>query len=202
MIFFRLIVPLSIFHYPLFGGLASTILDGFDWSVNLFNLPGLHTNYVLLDKVLDIYYLSIEAWVLLKWKSFLAKKIGITLYMWRMVGVILFAFLGKEYLFFWFPNIFESFFMFYVAVNFFLKREVKMVPLTLWVSLGVLAIPKLFQEYIMHIQLVSNWRFITIRGLPFKYDNVVHQLLIIVVLIVVIILMQMNKSKNPQYRKA
>lgn len=59
----RLLVPLAIFRYPFLGGLASIWLDGIDWSVNLFGLVNLHANYILLDKILDLYYLSIEACV-------------------------------------------------------------------------------------------------------------------------------------------
>ena len=201
MVFLRLIVPLSIFHFPLAGGLASTFLDGIDWSVNLFNLPNLHINYVLLDKILDIYYLSIEAYVLLKWKSIMAKNMAIGLFIWRAMGVILFAVIGKEFLFFWFPNIFENFFLFYVAVAFFLKKEPKLSALTLWISFIILAIPKLVQEYVMHVQLVSNWRAVTIAGLPFKYDNLYHQLFIGIALVAVVTFIQLKKYKAPQHKK-
>lgn len=195
-------MPLSILRFPLFGGLISMALDGLDWSVNFFSIPGLHLNYVLIDKVLDIYYLSLEAYVLLKWKSILAKKIGVSLFVWRMVGVILFAFLGKEYLLFWFPNIFENFFMFYVAVNFFLKKEAKLTPCILWISLIILAIPKLFQEYIMHVKLVNEWRYVVIPGLPFKYDNLVGQVIVALILIALVTFTEMKKNKNPQTNKA
>ncbi len=193
IILLRLLVPLSIFHYPFAGGIISMWLDGIDWSVNIFNLPNLHANYVVLDKLLNLYYLSIEAYVLLKWKSVLAKKIAFGLYAIRALGIVLFAFIGKEYLLFIFPNIFENFFLFYLAVKFILRKEVKLTASTLWISVLVIAIPKMVQEYVMHVQLVNNWRPVQVPGTPFIYDNLYGQLLIVAVLIFAVCYIQKKK---------
>ena len=60
----RLIVPVSILHYPLAGFAAALFLDFF--SHPLANLFGFHTagfgagyiDYHLIDKPLDIYFMS------------------------------------------------------------------------------------------------------------------------------------------------
>jgi len=195
IILLRLLTPLTIFHLPLFGGIASMFLDGIDWSVNIFNIPNIHANYVVLDKLLDIYYLAIEGYVVLKWKSLLAKKIGLGLFALRSVGIILFELTGHEFLLFYFPNIFENFFLFYVAVIFLLKKEPRLSAIAQWISLIILAVPKLIQEYVMHVQLITNWQVITIPGTRFKYDNLYGQLLIVLLLTLATVFLQKKKQK-------
>ena len=58
IILVRLVVPLSIFRWPLAGGVASMLLDALD--VVLIEMIGLggFSNYASLDKALDMYYLS------------------------------------------------------------------------------------------------------------------------------------------------
>ncbi len=62
----RLIVPVSIFRWPLAGGVASMVLDGLDVVLVdvLANLlgeePGFGNTYQTMDKPLDLYYLSFE----------------------------------------------------------------------------------------------------------------------------------------------
>lgn len=169
-------------------------LDGLDWRINIFNLANIHANYLLIDKLLDFYYLSIELFIIAKWKSIFAKRMGTGLYLLRMVGVVLLVITGKEYFLFIFPNIFENFFLFYLAVKHIIGREINLSVITLSLSVLVLAVPKLIQEYLMHIKMLSNWRFITIPGTSFRYDNVYHQLLIGIILVGVVIVTQHKKK--------
>jgi hypothetical protein len=108
----RLLVPLTIFRWPLWGGLASLIIDAAD--TNIVKPFGVEIpNYTFTDKYLDTYYLSIELIVSLRWNNNLAKKTSIFLYFWRLVGVIGFQLTKIEYLLFIFPNLFENFFVFF-----------------------------------------------------------------------------------------
>lgn len=169
-------------------------LDGLDWRINIFNLANIHANYVIIDKLLDFYYLSIELFIIMKWKSIFAKRIGIGLYLLRMMGVVLLVITGKAYFLFIFPNIFENFFLFYLAVKHIIGREINLSVITLSLSVLVLAVPKLIQEYFMHIRILSNWRFITIPGTSFRYDNIYHQLLIGIILVGVVLVTQFKKK--------
>src|SRR5687767_8535111 len=108
----RILVPLSIFRFPLLGGLLSLFLDGLDWWVNIFGIEDIQRNYQILDKLLDIYYLSIEAYVVLRWRNESARFLGLSLYIYRLVGVILFELTGARIFLFVFMNLFESFFLF------------------------------------------------------------------------------------------
>lgn len=172
-------------------------LDGLDWRINIFKLADIHANYGLVDRLLDFYYLSFELFIVAKWKSIFAKRIGIGLYLLRMMGVVLLAITGKGYFLFIFPNIFENFFLFYLAVKHISGREINLSAITLSLSILVLAVPKFIQEYLMHIRMLSDWRFITVPGTSFRYDNVYHQLLIGIILVGVILVTQLKKKFTP-----
>lgn len=201
IILLRILVPLGIFRFPLIGGFLSLWLDGQDWFVNFFNTPNLHQNYNQIDKLLDIYYLSIEAYVVWGWRNVSARSVGLGLFLYRAVGVILFELTHARVLFFVFPNIFESFFIFYLGCRTLLRREPKISPKLLALSVITLFIPKMIQEYPMHVKMLWQWRYITVtlfsKSIVFQYDNIFHQFLIIVGLMVVV---SFIVSRHPHVR--
>src|SRR4030042_4063829 len=86
----RLIVPLTIFRWPLWGGLASLIIDALD--TNIAKPFGVEIpNYVQTDKILDTYYLGIELIVSLGWINKIARNASTALYFWRLGGLIAYA---------------------------------------------------------------------------------------------------------------
>src|SRR5690606_26610997 len=105
----RLLVPLTIFRWPLYGGIASLVIDAAD--TNIVKLFGVEIpNYVSTDKILDMYYLSIEVYVSRGWKNTLARRASYALFGWRLLGVTAFELSGLRFLLFVAPNIFEHFF--------------------------------------------------------------------------------------------
>jgi hypothetical protein len=64
----RLSVPLTIFRWPLLGGLLSIVADSID--ILIFDVAGFpaHGSYQEWDKALDCYYLAIEAIVAQRWQ--------------------------------------------------------------------------------------------------------------------------------------
>src|SRR3972149_8529600 len=89
----RLLIPLSIFRWPLWGGLAALIIDAAD--TNIVKPFGVDIpNYTLTDKYLDTYYLTIELLVSLFWVNKLARNTSIVLYAWRLLGLIAFTLSG------------------------------------------------------------------------------------------------------------
>jgi hypothetical protein len=192
IILLRILVPLTILRFPFFGGVASAVLDGADWQISLSDI----FRYPLLDKALDIYYLSIEAFVVVVlWKHVFAKRLGLVLYALRALGTAFFLVTNSSYFLFYFPNVFENFFLFYTGVWMILREEPKLSGGLLWAVLIILAIPKLFQEYLMHVSLLENWRFVQIPLLGITYDNVQHQALILLGLILVTSYLQL-KSRS------
>ena len=154
----RLIVPLLILRKPLAGGIAALLLDALDVViVEFFGPGGMGSQYHSLDKVLDVYYLGLEAFVSLSWIERIPRLISVTLFVYRVVGVALFELTDWRPLLFIFPNLFENWFLFVLIVWTFFPA----VRLGAWrrclTWLLVLYIPKLGQEYLLHVAEAQPW---------------------------------------------
>jgi len=158
VIILRLIVPFSILRYPLAGFLTAILLDVFD--APLASLIGGHTlgfggdfiEYNLIDKWLDTYFLFFGFLVSLRWQNSLAKKTASLLFWFRFFGVVVFSLTGLRALLFFFPNIFEFFYLYYLTIA---RRFPALSPDSfkkLMLILIILLIPKLFFEYLLHVQ--------------------------------------------------
>ncbi|MCP3682807.1 MAG: hypothetical protein GY861_08970 [bacterium] len=154
----RLIIPLSILRWPLWGTVASAVLDAID--VPLLNLMGVgsFSEYPRADKALDIYYLSFAFIKSLKW-GFLAKRTSIALFICRLFGVIAFEITNIQLFLLFFPNLFELWFLFWAARNRFF-RKFTLTKKKLAIILIILLIPKLIQEIILHYPLPTLWDWI------------------------------------------
>lgn len=158
VILLRLVVPLLILRWPLAGGVLSMLLDGADVIiVDLFGPGGMGPFYHAIDKYLDLYYLGLAAFVSLSWTETAPRRASIGLYLYRLVGVIAFELTGIRLLLVFFPNLFENWFLFYLARCRFFPR----LRLDTWtrviVALALLYIPKFFQEYILHYRQLQPW---------------------------------------------
>ena len=158
VILLRLVVPLSILRWPLAGGVLSMLLDGVDVIiVDLFGPGGMGPNYQSIDKYLDLYYLGLEMIVSLRWVETLPRRASVALYFYRLIGVIAFELTGIRQLLFFFPNLFENWFLFYmVRCHFFPRLRLDTWP-RLLTALGLLYIPKFLQEYILHFRQLQPW---------------------------------------------
>lgn len=161
----RLIIPLLIFRYPLLGGILAMLLDGLDVvfieiigkGFNLQIDSFYDQNYHLVDKYLDMYYLTFEFIVSLRWSENLARKTSIFLFVLRLVGFFAFEVTKVRWLLFIAPNLFENFYLFYLSARkIYPGWEVKNKK-RLIIILLILYIPKFFQEYILHIKQYSPW---------------------------------------------
>jgi hypothetical protein len=152
----RLLVPLYIFRKPLPGTVAALVLDALDVViVEFFGEGGMGEHYHSLDKLLDLYHLSICAYVSWTWKERVPRLIALALFAYRVIGVVLFEIFGWRPLLFIFPNLFENWFLFVLIVWRFFPN----VRLDTWnrslLWLIVLYIPKLGQEYLLHVAEVQ-----------------------------------------------
>lgn len=157
----RLVVPLFIFKRPLAGTVAAMILDALDVViVEWFGPGGMGEHYHSIDKVLDLYYLGIAAWTTRTWEVRVPQIIAIGLFFYRVIGVGLFELTGWRPLLFIFPNLFENWFIFVLVIWRFFPR----VQLDTWrrcvVWLVILYIPKLAQEYLLHVAEAQPWGWI------------------------------------------
>ena len=156
----RLIVPLLILRRPLLGGVAAMLLDGAD--VILIELiPGgsFGGHYHFLDKLLDSYYLALELVVALRWRNPWLRVPAIVLFVYRMVGVVLFELVRRRIVLFLFPNMFENWWLYCVAVARFRPAWYPCSTRTVVAPL-LLLIPKMGQEYLLHFAEAQPWEFL------------------------------------------
>jgi hypothetical protein len=157
----RLVIPLLILKRPLVGGVIAMLLDALDVViVEVFGEGGMGPHYHNIDKVLDLYYLALELWVALSWIERIPRLTAIGLFAYRVVGVIAFELTQIRATLFIFPNLFEHWFLFYLARNRFFPN----LKLNSWkqtaIWLVVLYIPKLAQEYLLHVAEAQPWDWI------------------------------------------
>lgn len=157
----RLLVPFSILRWPFWGMLASFLADATDVILLDFFGHGIFALYgQQIDKVADIYYLSFAFFVSFRWQDRLIRRTLIFLFLWRLVGVIIFEITRIRQILFFAPNIFENFYLLIAASQkffpkFYLDSTQKVVTFLL-----IAAIPKLAQEFIMHFIQFQTWAFV------------------------------------------
>jgi hypothetical protein len=157
----RVIVPLSILRWPLAGGIAAAALDTLDVVlIDTIGLGGFEGNYTQVDKLLDSYYLTLEAFVALSWTTAWARLPALALYVYRMTGVVLFETTDVRALLLVFPNLFENWWLYCLAVERFWPRLYPRSPRTTAVPLVLLLLPKLAQEYVLHYAEVQPWNWL------------------------------------------
>lgn len=167
VIVLRLLVPLSILRWPLAGGLLSMVLDALDVVLvdglaSVFGEPGeFGPFYAQIDKWLDLWYLSLELVVVRRrWDPSIVRTAATLLFVWRLIGVILFEITGERPLLFVFPNLFENLYLYVLIVRRLAPRlEPRSLPELLLV-LVVLFIPKMFQEWILHVDELHPWQWL------------------------------------------
>lgn len=150
----RLTVPLTIFRWPLLGGLLSIIADSID--IVIFDIAGFpaHGSYQEWDKALDCFYLAIEVIVAQQWQT-LPRVTATGLFAYRMIGVTLFEVTDARPLLLVFPNLFELYFLFVLTTKRFYPAY-ELTPRRTIGWLGALLIPKLGQEYLLHYARVLD----------------------------------------------
>ena len=157
----RIIVPLMILWRPLPGSIIAMLLDALDVvMVEFFGPGGMGPHYHNIDKLLDTYYLSLQAWVALGWTDKRLRLTAIVLFIYRLIGVGVFELTGWRPTMFVFPNLFENWFLFVLIRN----RFFPSLRLDTWrqiaIWLGILYIPKVVQEYVLHVAQAQPWGWI------------------------------------------
>lgn len=150
IIVLRVLLPLTILRWPLAGGILALAADALDIVfASLVDLGGLW-QYHNLDKYLDTYYLALEAIVAQRWTA-LPRWTATLLFAYRLTGVVLFEVTNIRLFLFFFPALFENFFLFYAALLRFFP-EYNLTPRRLAFWLAILLVPKMVQEYVLHYQ--------------------------------------------------
>lgn len=154
----RVLIPLAILRWPLAGGLAAILIDMLDVVlIDLIGLGGFGGHYHSLDKLLDSYYLTLEFFVAWGWDNPWARWPALVLFPYRMVGVLLFELTDRRIMLFLFPNMFENWWIYCVAVARLAPRWTPRSWTTVMVPFALLLIPKMGQEYLLHYSEAQPW---------------------------------------------
>ena len=151
VIILRLAIPISMFRWPVGGMFAAIMADNIDTILIQIIGHGTFGNYTLTDKLLDTYLLMFFVYFSLRWENKVARRTSIALFWYRMVGVIVLSEADERYLLFFFPNVFEFFFIYQsVTMKWWPNLQVDGFR-RLALVLPALLVPKLIQEYIVHV---------------------------------------------------
>ena len=154
----RIIIPLLILRWALVGGIAAILIDMFDVVlIEVIGLGGFGSHYHSLDKLLDSYYLAIEFSVAWGWTNPWARWPALVMFPYRMLGVLLFEITDRRIFLFVFPNIFENWWIYCLAVARMAPQWTPRSIGTVVVPFLVLLAPKMGQEYLLHYTEAQPW---------------------------------------------
>jgi hypothetical protein len=146
---FRIATALPVLRWPLAGGLLAIGGDLADLLLrDLVDLGGVG-DYQLLDKACDQVYLALFLLVALRWRG-VDRRVAVALYLFRLVGSVLFVVTGERAVLFLFPNVFEPWFLFVAAIHH-LPRPLPWTPARVAAVLAILTALKLAQEWALHV---------------------------------------------------
>lgn len=144
----RIAGSLPVLRWAFIGGIIAVLVDFSDlFMMNLLDLGGLK-NYQVFDKWVDQVYMVTFLVVALRWEG-PARTIAVGLYLYRLVGFLVFELAGDRAVLLLFPNVFEFWFLFVASLPHwrpgfaYTRRNVA-------IAGSVLGALKVFQEYVLH----------------------------------------------------
>ena len=155
----RIFASLIVFKFNFFGAILVILIDFSDlFMMNLITLGGVR-NYQFLDKFLDLFYIAYFLIIALRWEKLL-RNISILLFVFRILGFVLFEFFQNRFILFIFPNVFEFWFL-GITLLFLLKSNITNRKII--IVLVVTTLLKMTQEYILHVwKVLDNYRAIDV----------------------------------------
>jgi hypothetical protein len=157
--FLRVAFSFLIVLFPLGGFLASVFLDSIDYYFFRLVSPEDYLFYQNWDKLLDLLFLSVAFALSLRWGNRLARWGSIVLFFLRLLGVVIFLVFGEREIFFFFPNIFEFYYLIYLGSLKIFKTDLIASRRDLFVLFLAAALPKLIQEYFLHFSQAPFWQW-------------------------------------------
>ena len=145
---YRVLGSLPVLFFPFPGAILAMLVDNFDVLLKGTLDEGGVSDYHAFDKWLDLVYMVTFLIVALRWQG-AARNIAVGLFVYRLIGVVLFEVTNIRLFLFFFPALFENFFLFYaVLLRFF--PDYDLTPRRLGYWLAILLVPKMVQEYVLH----------------------------------------------------
>jgi hypothetical protein len=152
----KLAAALPVLRWPLAGAIISILADGLDVVVmNYVNLGGGGIrDYHAFDKWTDLFALVTFFVVSLRWEG-RDRALAVVLFTLRIAGVALFEFTHWRGALIFFPNLFETWFLYVLIRDAWLPKDSSR---TQGFLLGGLVAFKLVQEYVVHgVQLLDRY---------------------------------------------
>lgn len=145
----RILAAILMFFFPVLGYFLTLFFDSIDlWLFVIFDSP-FSIHYNIIDKSLDFFTLLIALIISFRFEK-IQKNAAIFLFIWRLIGFFAFFLTGQKFYFLIFPNIFENFFLFCIIQRKYFP-DFRTTKKNLWLIILLLAIPKLFQEWFLHV---------------------------------------------------
>ena len=145
IIFLRILSAPLIFFWPLQSIIVSFLLDAIDADFAHYIVT--KKQYQLIDKTIDLWVSFFE--MVFAWQVFPAFRYFLLfLFLWRIIGTLIFYLTGKRKFFLIFANYFENAFFVIFFRNYLSK-------INLYFLIGISFIIKLFQEWFIHIADLS-----------------------------------------------
>ena len=166
---FRIVLSLIVFKYNFFGAILVILIDFADlFLMNLLTFGGVR-NYQFLDKFLDLFYISYFLIISLRWKL-LIRNISIGLFVFRIIGFILFEVFQDRMVLFIFPNLFEFWF---IGIAFLHYKKIEITKKKIYLTLLIAFLLKMIHEYILHVwKVLDNYRAIDVLNNLFRFLNI------------------------------
>ena len=144
----RLTGSLLVLRWAFLGAILAILIDFSDlfW-MGFLDLGGV-PNYQAFDKWLDLIYMFAFFTVAMKWSDY-DKSIAIALFLFRMIGFFAFELTNIRFFLFFFPNVFEFWFLFVVGRKHYRPQQVMSLK-NICLVLLICLILKLGQEWILH----------------------------------------------------
>ena len=155
ILFIRTFGSLPVLFFPFIGSIFAIIVDLSDlFIMNFFQLGGV-SDYQRLDKFADIFYLTLFFIVSLRWNSY-EKLISIYLFLFRIIGLLLFFLFNERFILVLFPNVFEFWFILISGYKYFFNYIIsrKTVIKLLLISI-ILKLPH--EIFIHYIKTLDNY---------------------------------------------
>ena len=95
-----------------------------------------------------------------QWQPSIVRTAATLLFAWRLIGVVLFEISGQRPLLFVFPNLFENLYLYVLIVRRLAPRLEPQSKAELLLVLVVLFIPKMVQEWVLHVDELHPWQWL------------------------------------------
>ena len=144
----RAVGSLPVLKWAFFGAILAILIDFSDlFMMNLLNLGGLR-NYQAFDKLVDLIYMS--TFLIASFRlTGPPKLISIILFVYRIIGVLLFELVGWRGILLFFPNVFEFWFIFVTGLRCFKPNYTLSWQRSLLWLIPIIALKEV-QEYFLH----------------------------------------------------